>query len=347
MIKRTAFAFLTIALSVTCVVGKSAGKPAADTTPKPPFGGTIFVCRDIITDEDPSAFKSVVAAGRKEVGMFDRRLTKQRKFNAYIFTASFDDGQKMEVRVNPEFGADEAMVQARKYLYYIGQMPFVLRRDVAKVLIHKGRKPFGGGGGGVLIHTGMGESYIKSGILSETLYHEASHTSLDRRHSTSKGWLEAQKADGGFISGYAKSHPRREDVAETYLMYFAVRYRPHRIDDKLKAKIVKAVPHRIAYFDSLGSKMFPVKPAGALARLSTTEVQAELKLTDAQKAAIKTLGQQRTAAFKKQKPRKAKIGELNSQFDKKALALLTPDQKETLQSLMKTPKTPTPAGKSK
>jgi len=190
--------------------------------------------------------------------MFDRRPGKGGKVNAYMFNAKFDDGQVMIVQVNPEFGEKEAFEEAKKYLLVIGQMPLALRKDAKRVTIHKGKKGFGGGNGGLMIHTGMGESYIKGGILAETLYHEASHTSLDRTHSGNKDWLDAQKKDPEFISGYAKGHPRREDVAETYLMYFALRYKPGRIPEKLKETIKKSIPNRIAYFDSLKLNMHPV-----------------------------------------------------------------------------------------
>ena len=190
--------------------------------------------------------------------MFDRRPGKGGKVNAYMFNAKFDDGQTMIVQVNPEFGEKEAFAQAKKYLLVIGQMPFALRKDAERVTIHKGKKGFGGGNKGLLIHTGMGESYIRGGILAETFYHEAAHTSLDRTHSGNKDWLAAQKKDPEFISGYAKGHPRREDVAETYLLYFALRYKPGRIPEKLKETIKKTVPNRVAYFDSLKLKMHPV-----------------------------------------------------------------------------------------
>jgi hypothetical protein len=335
MMKNVTCVFLTIVLSAICVQAKPAkaklsAKAQAAKTPKPPLGGTIFVCRNIITDDDPSAFKSVVAAGRGEVKMFDRRPGKPHKVNAYLFTATFDDGQTMEIRVNPEFGADGAMAQAKKYLPYIGQMPFALRKDIEKVLIHKGKKGFGGGGKGILIHTDMGDSYIRGGILAETLCHEASHTSLDHVHSTTKGWLEAQAKDGIFISGYAKGNPRREDVAESYLMYFAVRFKPHRIDDKLRETITKAISNRIAYFDSLKLKMHPVTPIGELARLAGADVQKALKLTNDQKGKIGELRQALIAEIKKLEKQKAQIAQLERQYDAKAVKLLTPHQRKTL-----------------
>ena len=245
MIKKAAYICVTIAF--TCVCAEA----------RPPFGGTIFVNRNIITAEDPSAFVSITPTGREKRRLPDRR-PRRGQVNAYMFDAKFDDGQTMIVQVNPEFDEKEALRQAEKYLLVIGQMPFALRKDVARVTINAGKNPFGGGGRGLLIHTGMGESYIRGGILAETFYHEASHTSLDPTHANNKDWLAAQKKDPEFISGYAKSHPRREDVAETYLLYFAFRYKPGRIPEKLKETIKKTVPNRIAYFDSLKLNMHPV-----------------------------------------------------------------------------------------
>ncbi|MHC4708585.1 MAG: hypothetical protein ACYS8I_16050 [Planctomycetota bacterium] len=190
MMKKATYIFLTIVLTF------------AYAEARPPFRGTIFVNRSIITPEDPTAFKSLTAAGRGQRRMFDRRTNKSNKVNARLFTAEFDDGQKMEVRVNPEFDEKEAFAQAKKYSLVIGQMPFALRKDVESVVIHAGKKPFGGGNKGLVIHTGQGESYIRGGILAETLCHEASHTSLDRPHARNKDWLAAQKEDGKFISNY-------------------------------------------------------------------------------------------------------------------------------------------------
>jgi len=165
----------------------------------------------------------------------------------------------MEVQVNPEFDSQQAFEEAKKYLTVIGQLPFALRKDVKTVWIHKGKHGFGGGNKNLLIHTDMGESYLSKGILAETFMHEASHTSLDAYHSGNKEWLAAQKKDPEFISGYAKHNPRREDVAESYLLYFALRYKPDRIDSKLKETITKTMPNRIAYFDSVEFDMHPVK----------------------------------------------------------------------------------------
>jgi hypothetical protein len=51
----------------------------------------------------------------------------------------------------------------------------------------------------------------------------------------------------------------REDIAESFVPYLAVRYRSDRIDEALKTAILGAIPNRIAYSDALGLSMYPIK----------------------------------------------------------------------------------------
>ena len=178
--------------------------------------------------------------------------------DAFLFHAVFDDGLTVEVQVNPEFGhPDSAMVEAEFYARVVGQLPTGLRRDVETFWIHRGVNPFGGGNNNLLIHTGQGEQYQRNGILAETFVHEAAHTSLDADHANAAEWLAAQQSDPTFISTYARDFPNREDIAESYLPYLAVRYRADRISDRLKNTIEQTIPNRIAYFDALDIDLYP------------------------------------------------------------------------------------------
>ena len=203
--------------------------------------------------------------GQKQREMFDRRRNSWIKNSAYIFNAIFSDGSNIEVQVNSEFSSSEnAFNYAEKYSKVIGQLPNILRKDVRTVWIHKGKNPFGGGNFNLLIHTDQGDEYISKGILEETLIHEASHTSLDwpgisKNHGISKGWIEAQKADKGYISDYAEDYPNREDIAESFLPWVVVRYKADRIGEKHRNKIIKAIPNRLRYFDLQGFDMRPLK----------------------------------------------------------------------------------------
>lgn len=217
----------------------------------PPYSGTIFVDPDIVTQDDPTTFQSIGDAGQGTRTMYDRRFGWV-SVNAYLFNASFSDLPDVEIQVNPEFGDTEsARTAAQEYAPVIGRLPKCLREDVQTVWIHKGVYGFGGGNNNLLIHTGQADQYVASGILEETLIHEACHTSLDAEHAGADGWLAAQIADGGYISTYARDNPSREDVAESFLMYYALKYRADRIDQSVATLIERTIPNRIAYFGTL------------------------------------------------------------------------------------------------
>jgi hypothetical protein len=236
----------------------------------PPFSGTIFIDPDIITPADPTTFQDAPYIGQGLRQMFDRRVNNWINVNAYLFRATFDDGMTSEIQVNPEFGSSAAAsVEALKYGAVLGRLPTALRADMATVWIHLGTQPFGGGNNNVLIHTGQADVYAADGILEETLVHEASHTSLDAAHAASAGWLAAQTADGEFISTYARDNPTREDIAESFLPYLAVRYRSDRISPSLADTITQTIPNRIAYFDAQSLDLYPL-----VASLSKTLVAA-------------------------------------------------------------------------
>jgi hypothetical protein len=224
----------------------------------PPFWGTIFVDPDIIPAADPTTFVDLVAAGQATRTMFDRRPGTWITVDAHLFDASYDDGLAVEIQVNPEFTSGEALGEAERYAEVIGRLPTALRADVETVWIHRGTEPFGGGNNNLLIHIGQADLYVADGILEETFVHEAAHTSLDAAHATSVGWRAAQDADPTFISLYARDNPSREDVAESFLTYLAVRYRADRISTGLADSIMAAIPNRIAYFDGLALDMYPI-----------------------------------------------------------------------------------------
>ena len=214
---------------------------------------------DLIKPSDPTTLDDLISAGVGQRLMFDRRQNTFVTYEAFLFNAFFDDSLTAEVQVNPEFGTqDEAMAAAVKYTEAIGRLPTALREKMETVWIHKGIQPFGGGNNNILIHTGQGELYINDGILEETFVHEAAHTSLDPDHATAAGWIAAQEADPTFISTYAQQFSQREDIAESFLPYLAVRFRSDRISEELKQIILLTMPNRIAYFDSLMLDMHPI-----------------------------------------------------------------------------------------
>jgi hypothetical protein len=233
---------------VALAAAAPAGAGPAQTPP--PFGGTIFIDPDIITAEDPTTFRGLRYTGRGRREIFDRRTDRFVHVRAFLFRAAYEGGHPIEVVVNPEFASVKAARrQARFYAGPVGRLPRFLLTDVGQLWINRGKQPYGGGNGSLLIHIGQTAEYVRDGILEETLVHEATHTSVDARHAASKGWLAAQRSDPTFISDYARENPTREDVAETLLPWLAVRQRRDRIDASLADTIERAVPARLAYLD--------------------------------------------------------------------------------------------------
>lgn len=224
----------------------------------PPYSGTIFIDSDIITSTDPTATPSTTYIGQGSVTMFDRRVNNWVTVNAYLFNIAWSDGITSRVQVNPEFGSvASAIVEAQKYAALIGQLPACLRQNVNEVWIHQGIQPFGGGNNSILIHTGQSTLYENDGILEEALVHEASHTSLDAAHSSAMGWINAQTTDNNFISTYAQDNPTSEDIAESFLTWFAVRYRQSRISVETYNTINQTIPNRLNYFDGIICNLSP------------------------------------------------------------------------------------------
>lgn len=170
---------------------------------------------------------------------------------AFLFDAAFDDGLTTEVHVNPEFGSSEvAGREAARFAEALGRLPAVLRAGVRALWIHRGTQLFGAWDGiAIGIHTDQADWYEARGILEETLAHEATHLALDARHASSRGWVAARNADRRFISTYAQQYPEREDLAESFVVYLAVRHRSDRLSPETRRTILDAIPHRIAYLD--------------------------------------------------------------------------------------------------
>jgi hypothetical protein len=225
----------------------------------PPYSGTAYLATDIITAADPTSFSGISYVGQAQRRMFDRRPAAFITLNAFVFNATYvDEPATIEVQVNPEFETPEAaLVVAQKYARVIGRLPGTARSLARTMWIHKGDYPFGGGNNNFLIHTGQADIQEARGYLEETLLHESGHTSLDGLHANAAGWVAAQRADPDFISTYARDNPTREDVAESWGPYLMVRHKRERFPAAMADVILRTIPNRIAYFDSLTLNLVP------------------------------------------------------------------------------------------
>ena len=227
----------------------------------PPYYGTIFIDPGIVTEADPTAYQGLDNARQRQRFVFDRRPDAWSTVSMYVFDVHYDDGLLIEAQVNPEFGGvAAAREQAERYARMVGQLPRGLRIGVRTLTIHRGNELLGGGGHDILIHTEHAEASMQKGVLEEELMHEAAHSSLDTDHKTDPAWLEAQRADGNFISEYARDFPNREDIAESFNAYFIARQRADRVPASTLRTIERTMPKRIAYFAAQRLDMYPALP---------------------------------------------------------------------------------------
>lgn len=214
---------------------------------EPPFDATADTVFDIIRQDDPTQFVCLTYEGRETRQMWDKRLDGESDLNVYLFRAYFEQGPSIDIILNPEFTNPEtARAEAMRYTRGLGQLPLVFRQGIKQFGIHKGNKSFHAGPGKIFMYQDKTSLRIKQKHLEESLMHEATHASLDRKHALSAPWLAAQASDKGFVTRYAARRPEGEDLAETALFAFGLLRHPGRIPPADSKAILARIPARIA-----------------------------------------------------------------------------------------------------
>ena len=248
---RTMLSVLSLSLVVSC------GPPRAWK-----FSGDHAI-REALTSDDPTQVSRILYHGRGERTVGDARLwsedseTATRRYgratiNAYLFKVSFGaKAPKIDFVVNPEVGPlSNAVKLVQVYGYLVGQWPTEFLRSCESVVIHFG-KPEGvaafASRPNLVVHHGHLASAMQWGTIEESLLHEAAHLALDH-HQFSDEWKAAAATDGKHITKYAMTNVV-EDIAESFVFYYAIRYRSKRLSGLVKRQITETIPNRIRFFD--------------------------------------------------------------------------------------------------
>lgn len=243
------------------------GFPADPNDPEP-IRSTGSNKWDLIRVSDPTAFTRLEYLGRgpEEILSVDKEAYESVA-DAFLFRAHFSDGTSIEMRIHPEFGTEQAATEeAQRYVVALGQLPTLLRVDIGRFAVRRGEATATGSPGeGISMQSGNADIRIADNRLEETLFHEAVHTSLDRLYAyqRSASWLEAQAADGRFLTEYGRENPDSEDFAETALYAFAILHYPGRTPAAEEAAIRGRIPNRLAFIESLFPQGQPLLPAVA------------------------------------------------------------------------------------
>jgi hypothetical protein len=180
--------------------------------------------------------------------------------DVYQFNVTFLDDSEVGIWVHPSVGSRvEAERLAGLLLGPLGRLPSIMRQRLSHVVVHSGyHAAFGEHlGHFFVVYADNIQSRIDTHDLEETVFHESVHATLDADWAQSAEWLEAQQADGQFVTDYAAEKPAGEDLAETAL--FALTYLRHR--DRLPPEVVNGletmIPARLAFFETIFSAPEP------------------------------------------------------------------------------------------
>lgn len=240
-------------LAVTFLLGL-----AFSASAQAPFEETSFVSPEIITGTDGTTFTQFEYLGIETQMMRDNRRGRNaqdlwKRQRAHKFEAKFTENLSIPVFVSADFGDSQTAERvAQPYLLIFGQVPTVLKVGVDSIMIQPGNAFWAGGQRRtILFHHDRFDSYYASGHAEELIFHEATHASLEPGRWDSADWIDAQNRDRGYISEYAETYPKREDFAESFLMYYAARIKSDRISSRVKSVIEATIPNRLRYFQSL------------------------------------------------------------------------------------------------
>lgn len=244
-------------------------------------GGTVYAMgSDIINPSDSNDFKEIyipeyknnnsdwrskyrfILKNNTSPNIETRRYyeIKEKKWlysKFYILEASYDLGPDIEIQVSYDDGKrswQNAYTTGSIYAEQLGYIPPDLRKATHSITIHNHYNGLMGGNNNIIIFEKRGAEHIEKGSIEEALFHEATHnyfnTMLFKKQSPLYAlWKQAQTQDNDHISYYAKSNDY-EDIAESLIAYYAVKYKSERIG-KLKEDVLQAIPHRMRFFEGV------------------------------------------------------------------------------------------------
>jgi len=226
---------------------KSTNHPAYD------HGTALGVFQEIMESSDSSMYMSTSYKGQGIRRIWSRTKGEFYETNAYLYDVTFSDqSHTVEFRVDEELGNSYAEVV--HYATALGRVPKFARARIDFYVIAPGNHPqaFGASYDTKTIYTeleGASRPQFQDG-LEETLLHEAGHASFDNLQDDAD-WIRAADSDGNYISTYAQANPYREDLAESFVAWFALRCRSDRLPQNDRQTICSAIPYRLAFFDSV------------------------------------------------------------------------------------------------
>lgn len=219
---------------------------------------------DFIHETDPGVGYCLRFKGTGRAEMPDKRKDGLFADDVRLFTARYADDAEVGFWVHPDVG-DRADAEAliAPVAEAVGRLPGEMRGLLNRVVIHEGdATAFSEDVGRFFVmYSDNIRSRIETRDISETVFHESVHATIDVPHAASAGWIAAQEADGAFITEYAARLPQGEDMAESALFAWAMLKHPGRLPAEIEAQVSALIPNRIAFFETLFADWEPPRAA--------------------------------------------------------------------------------------
>ena len=192
-------------------------------------------------------------------------------YHVHNFQVIFYPDRIIEFNVDSSVTVEKAEQMVTSLAHVYGQVPQVMLLGLQGVIIIEG-KGVAWGGPYHGFHTlpsfcGFCDLF-KFHDLGNVVLHELAHATMDadipRPNHYGFGpdvntfglidydlWTEAARQDGVYISEYAEFMPEYEDIAETILVYIAVKYYTHRIGMLTESVLRSLIPNRMLLLDTI------------------------------------------------------------------------------------------------
>lgn len=229
-------------------------------------GGTLWYqgFYDIIKSTDVTVFKSANYKFVAKSLMWDRMINGGSggwtQPDSWVYEIEYADNVTAEMRIRKaDYTKEQADLAVERYTPYFGKLPFVLRDGIKLINIMKAEANFGGNNwnNSLDIYEGsLSERIINEGNIEEMLLHEGTHAALDYLYN--EDWKVERNKDGKFVSKYAYDNPDREDIAETFAIWLALKNKENRLNSVDVALITTNLSNRINYLNSLDFNIHPI-----------------------------------------------------------------------------------------
>ena len=206
---------------------------------------------DFIEADDPGVFACIRFEGNIRAEMPDKRDDELFVDGVFSWSAQFRDGTAVGIWVHPDAGSRS---MARKLAIQVaeplGKLPTIMRSRLDHVVIHKGNETAFAEDRGrfFVLYSDNMAIRLRNHDLEETVFHESVHATLDHPFSASADWKKAQRADGDFVTDYARENPDKEDMAESALFAWTLLVHPGRLPKSVEERLGTIMPNRLEFF---------------------------------------------------------------------------------------------------